>query len=128
DFIKGQDISKTEAKDYLAILLQSKLDENLIELAIQNGMKLQQGKRSLTQFREYIEYLEGMPKHRIKRGLKGINEIYDFNFRMYGVLDNITLSPSKRFLIQRARLQEFEDRRFMELLNDMKLKERHEVV
>lgn len=127
EFISGLELSKNTKKEYRRILLQSKLSKDQVKLAIDNGLELKQGKKYLKQFEEYIEYLDNLKPTGIKKGLKNIDEIYDFSF-VPGKWSWATLSPQKKFLVQKARIQAFEDRRFIELLNDMKLRERNQVI
>jgi hypothetical protein len=125
--IRDSRLPKNKAKEYRNILLQSNRTTDEINLALKNGMKLHNSNEHLDQFRKYIEFLDDAQKHKVKKGLKRIEDIYDFNFQhRITTLDPI-LPPHKQFLAQKSRLNSFEQRRYKKILKQYKLKEQNKI-
>ncbi len=125
DFIKGSKLAPQYRGEYRDILLQSQLTDDDIRFAIEQGMKLNNSKKDLRQFADYIEYLSNLKSHQVRKGLKNINDIYNYKFS--GAL-NMTLKPHIGFLKQIRKLEKFEAKRILELEESFKLQQETSVV
>lgn len=128
EILASQDkLSKSVLKEYERILLSSNLDAKMLKFALDHNLKLHAGDRYIRQFSEYFEFLDELPHSVVKRGLKKVEGIYNFNyFHDYGF--SINPGPQQQFLMQQSRNRQFQDRRFIEIMNSFKLKERHNVI
>lgn len=122
--INSSELSVSRANEYRNILLQSNRTAQEIELAISSGMILHNSDKHLTQFREYFDYLNVMQKHKVNKALSGIEKIYDFGYRHSVITISSVLPPYKQFLVQRSKTLSYEQRRYKQILKELKLSER----
>lgn len=115
DLINKSGLSKTLKKEYRNILLHSNRTTEELELAINNGMKLHNDIKKMEQFKKYMEFLDPAKPAKVKRGLKNIEKIYDFDFNHKWYTLEMLQSPDKQFLAQKSRLNLYEERRLKEI-------------
>ena len=126
--IKEQHLSKYFSKEYKSLLLQSNLSIDNLQYMDSIGMKLHGNKKHLVQFQKYIEFLDNTKAQKMKKAMKHINDIYDFNFKPSHISYNPLRKPHKQFLTQNARLNKFIDRRANELERTFKLHQKNGIV
>lgn len=126
--IKEQHISKQFRAEYKSALLQSSLTIDNLQYMESIGMKLYSDKNKLTQFKKYMEFLDNTKPQKLKKGMKHINDIYDFKFKASKIAYNPIRKPHKQFLTQNARLNKFIDRRANELERIFKLHQKNGII
>jgi hypothetical protein len=114
-------LSKNRAKEYTDIMLQSNRSIDDFDLALQNGFKLRDDVRSQEQLRHYLEFLDSAKAPRVKKGMKQIEKIYDFNYSQRFSLVDEVLPVYKKFLAQKSRISSFEKRRVSEIEEGLKM-------
>ena len=126
--IKEKNLSEYYEEEYLRTLIQSNRSHDELVYAFENGMKLHQSNLDLVQFKKYIEYVDNLKIHRVKKALKNINEIYDYSTIRTFLPFNPFSSPHKQFLAQAGRLRKFKTRRIIEIERGLKLQQKNGVV
>lgn len=116
-FVESQKLTRSMKKEYLNILMFSNRDANEFQYAINNGLKLRNDKKSLNQFKEYLEFIDASKKSQVKKAFRKIDEIYnfDYTYNLASYTSSSLLNPRKRFLIQKNRIQKYEKRRLQRL-------------
>ncbi len=116
-FLSSQDISKSLKKEYSDILMFSSRTVEEFEYAVSKGLSLRGDKKSLKQFKEYLDFLDAAKPSQMKKAFKNIDEIYDFNYRHNAISysSSSLLNPRKRFLIQKSRVRSYEGRRIKQI-------------
>lgn len=120
DLINSSGLTKTLRKEYKNILMHSNRTAEELEFAIKNGMKLHNDMKHMEQFKKYMEFLDPAKPGKVKKGLKNIEKIYDFDFNHKWYTIEMLQGPDKQFLAQKSRLKSFEKKRYVELEADMK--------
>lgn len=120
-------LSSKYKKEYRNILLQSDRSADDLVFALNSGMVLYNNSKHLEQFRLYIEYLDQVRSGRVRKGLKFIENIYDFEYRHSLLTVDTVLPPHKQFLAQKSRVDVFEQKRLKKLMDEYKLREKDKI-
>lgn len=108
-------LSKNLKKDYKDLFLSSNRTADEIEVALKNGLKLRNDAKSFEQLKLYMEFLDNSKANTVKKGLKQIEKIYNYNYKhTYSIVDQV-LPVHKKFLAQKSRINAFETRRIQEI-------------
>ena len=126
--MKSLGLDEFYRKEYRTTLLQSNRTADDIEAAFEHGMKFRQDRKSLEQFKAYIDFLDSSKPRAVKKGLKHIEDIYKYDIKPSKIPIDSFKAPHKHFLTQQARLQQFELKRYREIQRTFKLHQKNGVV
>lgn len=117
-------LGKNLKREYRNILLASNRTVEELEFAVQSGMKLRSSYKHMEQFKNYMEFLDPAKASKVKKGLKNIENIYDFNFSHKWYTPSPIMAPHKQFLAQKSRLKSYELERLAELEKTLKVQQK----
>lgn len=124
DYILSQKLTKNYAKEYRDILLSSNRSVEELKIAIDSGMKLRTNSKDLKQFRNYVEFLEGSKASDVRKAMKDIEHIYQYDFKPNALKPGFLSSASEKFLENEYKVLRYEERRFNEILEELKISEK----
>src|SRR5690606_23693605 len=99
-----------------------------IKAAIDSGMKLRTNARDLKQFRNYIEFIEDSKPKSALKAMKEIEEIYNYSYKTSILKPGVLQPTSKRFLANQKKVLDYEEKRFQEILDEMRMQENQTLV
>lgn len=116
-FLSTQELSKSLKMEYKQAILFSSRTSDEFEYAISKGLKLRDDKKSLQQFKEYLDFVESAKPSQMKKAFGNIDEIYDFSFKhnMLNYSSSSLLNSRKRFLIQKSRVKSYEAKQLKQI-------------
>jgi hypothetical protein len=127
-FIKKQpDLTEFYQSEYVKTLIQSNRSLDDIRFAVEQGMTLRGNQKDLEQFKRYFEFLDNAKDHQIKKGLKNIEKIYNYNYSS-ALTYNPFLPLHKRFLAQNSRVEKYLAKRVVEIERGLKLQQRNGLI